>query len=962
MKIMLSGGVKTENILAAIGKKFASTGDQFIIEKFMDTVNSVFQRGEYYDKALITDQSITKEFTIKDEAEIRRRVNNFAIECSKRPRKALYVFLVQSELMANIVHEEILPIINFSAVVYKQPPYSVAFFNMLITEDVKQLPADIVYKPAPVVGEVDEVDDFDDVEDEDNVVINEGPDDFGANLFVNTDDADEFDDSDFEDDDDAEFGDESDFENTVVEDNHNIEGFDDDDDNFDSDFDDNSEFDSDFDDTTFEDDNTAFEYDDVALDDDNVTLEDDGTTLEDDGVAFENDDTPFEDEDVALEDDGAAFEDDGAAFEDDGAAFEDDGAAFEDDGAAFDDNEDSGGAVNESTDFDEQGFNDTGDAEQFDENYNDETFDNGDNIDYSNTVDTGDYDTNEFNGSSDTASSYEYDDTEQGVNDDYVDTSGAYEDSVVGHIEGFDDDDTDMEDQSVNYDDASMENDGTYSGDIGVSEENNIGEVQGMDNNNGYIPGFDDDDYDTDVVNDNQGYDDFSDEFNNQQAQNIRDSSVMNDSYDVSNMGFDDSDYGYDQGNADANMQQGQDPGYQDAFNPADYEQANMAANAAAAGAMAAALGGTGPVQPPVNVGGQKKGKGLGILNKIGKKRKPEAQAVNMGVNNTQQQQMMQQQQMQQQMLGGTQQVQQQQMQNSGATVGYNKKMIDPNKVRNNLRPFAARGNAIVVTGFGGCGTSTVAYNLANIVNQLGYTALLIDCDVKGRTQNYISRVNYESMDTDGANLMSAVNSSTGLNNQVSILKSGFHLLTMGIGADIGSVDKLLHRDKLNRFINNCKASHEFVIYDIPFEDATNFFSEVTYAADNIVCVTDMSTWGITKMMLGICNVPSEDMQDALFNRAQIVFNKERGNGIQKLFGQRVTSVTQLMQTVDKQVYDLIGDDPGFYFDHLTVSGIIKDDPAIENCWFENVQYSDTKRGQGIFLELLNSIVLRGKA
>ena len=97
------------------------------------------------------------------------------------------------------------------------------------------------------------------------------------------------------------------------------------------------------------------------------------------------------------------------------------------------------------------------------------------------------------------------------------------------------------------------------------------------------------------------------------------------------------------------------------------------------------------------------------------------------------------------------------------------------------LIPFSKRGTSICVTGFGGSGTSTIAYNLANIICQLGFTVLLVDLDVNGRTQNYIAKPCYEGMETDGANLRAAINSSTGISSQVSLVKVGFHLLTMGI-------------------------------------------------------------------------------------------------------------------------------------------------------------------------------------
>ena len=55
---------------------------------------------------------------------------------------------------------------------------------------------------------------------------------------------------------------------------------------------------------------------------------------------------------------------------------------------------------------------------------------------------------------------------------------------------------------------------------------------------------------------------------------------------------------------------------------------------------------------------------------------------------------------------------------------GNDNNKVDVNYIKQQLRPFASRGNSIVVTGCGGCGTSTVAYNLANIINQLGYCAI----------------------------------------------------------------------------------------------------------------------------------------------------------------------------------------------------------------------------------------------
>ena len=282
---------------------------------------------------------------------------------------------------------------------------------------------------------------------------------------------------------------------------------------------------------------------------------------------------------------------------------------------------------------------------------------------------------------------------------------------------------------------------------------------------------------------------------------------------------------------------------------------------------------------------------------------------------------------------------------------------VNIDKVTESLRPFAVRGNAIVVTGCGGCGTSTVAYSLANVISQLGYEVLLVDMDTEGRTQNYISKDNYESMEPDGANLMSAVNSSTGITTHISMVKQCFRLLTMGLGNDTAPVEELLHKEKIGRFCNLCKSSHNFVIYDIPFHSATGFLSDITYMADNLVLVTDASNWGVTKTMLQVTNIASDEMLDTIFSRAQLVFNKYRN--LNKVLGKKVKTAVDITKVMDQKVLDLTGDDVGFHFEDMHIAGIINDDPNFETGWFDTVQYSDTKKGQEIFIELLERIVLK---
>ena len=850
MKVLLSGGVKTDNILMAIQKKFLSSGDEFIVEKFIDDVGSIYARGDYFDKAIITEQSITREGSITDENEIRQRINNFAIENSRRQRKALFVFLTQREEMANIIYEEILPILNFSSVVYKHPPYSVQFFVTLVLKDVKQLPEDIVFKPAAITSDIEYSHDLVEEEETENTIQSE----VAANALFNQ----------------SMNNINSDFNsNTDSEDLGMPDGF--------------------FDELDELDDSTTNEYDNQQGSDTSYEEFSDSNTNYDNSYNEYEDNYSFDEAEVTSDENLNTSISNG-----------------------YTDNysEENLGENNISEEFD----TDSNKPEYSDTNSEYESFDNTDGQDISETYtehndetnDVEDSNVNDYTGSDEDNMSQQYNDDRNNNN--------QYDDNMSSNfLPGFDEDD---------YSDDENQQD-LYSG--YTEETDNLSQGNGMNNNTDFSDdafGFDDNDYQQEEVNNahpvnsQSGAFGFNDndyqqgEFNNAHPVNNQsgafdqpgmydDSNGQSNNFGA-NIGFDQSDY------------------VQDADNRINNPIDNSAQMNNVPGGFAT---------PAKGLLGKAKffGKKTQVTKKFGGNNN--ANVVN----------------------------------DNGANISNEsingKQTANVNKVRNNIKAFAARGNSIVVTGCGGCGTSTIAYNLANIICQLGYTVLLVDMDTDGRTQNYISRVNYESMESDGANLMAAVNSSTGLNNQMSVVKQGFHLLTMGIGADVAPVEELLHKEKLGRFINMAKVQHNFVIYDIPFNKATTFLSDVTYGCDNIVLAVDSSNWGITKMMLNVCNIASEDMQDTIFNRAQVVFNRYRN--LNKVFGKKIRTASDIMKVVDDKVLDLIGDDPGFYFQKLTISGIINDDPAMEDGWFENVQYSDTRKGQNVFLELLQNIVLK---
>lgn len=283
--------------------------------------------------------------------------------------------------------------------------------------------------------------------------------------------------------------------------------------------------------------------------------------------------------------------------------------------------------------------------------------------------------------------------------------------------------------------------------------------------------------------------------------------------------------------------------------------------------------------------------------------------------------------------------------------------VIDNAQLKASLDAIAARGNSMVLTGCGGCGVSTIAYNLANVIYHLGYTVLLVDMDTIGRTQHYISKDNYDSTDAHSNNLVEAFSTTTGIDAHVGIAREGFRILTIGIGSDVISLDRFLKDNRIARFVNMTRSNYNFVIYDIPFKDAVGVAGEITAMADNVVFVIDSSNWGITKSMLQLSNIESDDMEDIIFNKMQIVYNKFRG--IKKVMGKRVKSIEDIAKVIDDKIFELSGLNTGYYFQSISVSGVIKYDESFENGWYNTEQYSDSPKGQQEFIKLLYNILLK---
>ena len=804
MRILLSCGANSATVLDAIQRKFESSGDEIFTVNYIEDIAGIFPLGNYFDKAIITDKSITRDFEEQDEDIVRHKLNDFANTSAARNRQEEYIFLNGGNELANIIYEETFSIQQSSAIVIKEPPYGVKFIASLMIYDKSQIPDEIKFHPSNITY-TDEQSLADDTDLQEESLETTDP-AFTPRTVASFDNMGDIDDS--------------------VNDNQRLS-------------------------------------DDLGLDD--------GTAPEDtynngfDSVDGLGDDFGGDNfgEEFGGDDFGGDF-----GGDDLGDEF---GGDFGGDTENFGDDVDSWGADAESgddtvinSDVQQNNFEPSGDLPDYTEPNTFEeqgNFGDTDNFGGDNSFN----DDNSFGG-------YDFNDNNFGDNN-FGDnnTPGAFGD-------------TSSIDNQNTFEDTN--NNGYYNDQDQFNTDNNsCNEQQFVDNNennNGmYIDG-------SDYYDPSQQYQD-----NEQQ-------------YQGDNQYTDNSDY-VENNQYTPDNQQYQGDNTEPAIGYIDDDYNNNCQN------------------NQNNPGS--------IINDDDYYREDEQNS-----QNGNQQQMFNQQYNEQNNANVNQQV-----------------IMNDRQIIEDLRTPAARGHSICVTGCGGCGTSTIAYNMANALANLGYTVLLVDFDTVNRTQSYISIDNYNSMNPDGANLMAAVNSSQGINTQVTVAKRGLHLLTMGMGGDVASPEETFNKDKITRFINLVKPTHNFVIYDVPFDDATGFLADVVYLADELVLVTEMSTHGIIKTMLKVCNVASQEMQDTLFSKSQIIFNKYRG--LNKLLGKKIKVANDITKIMDDKVKELCGQDSGLYFSDMRIAGIINDDPDFEYGWFESVQYSDTAKGKQIFNSIVDNVV-----
>lgn len=274
------------------------------------------------------------------------------------------------------------------------------------------------------------------------------------------------------------------------------------------------------------------------------------------------------------------------------------------------------------------------------------------------------------------------------------------------------------------------------------------------------------------------------------------------------------------------------------------------------------------------------------------------------------------------------------------------------------LDTFAARTTAIMFIGCGGSGNSTIAYNMANLIASLNYKVLIVDLDTVNRAQGYITKESYDSMEVASAPLRQALASARGMGN-VSVVRPALHLLSLGMGGEPMDLTSVLTTSRMLAFSQMAKQQYKFVIYDVPFQVATSTAKDMLAVADNIVLTVAANNWGVNKLLLNVCNIENEETQAIIFERGQLLFNRD--DNAPKILGRKAKNTNDITIGMDFKVHELTGQDTDLYFQRMHCCGLIPEDHnhLFESGWCEAKQYTDYPNGRNLFAQILLSTLLK---
>lgn len=111
------------------------------------------------------------------------------------------------------------------------------------------------------------------------------------------------------------------------------------------------------------------------------------------------------------------------------------------------------------------------------------------------------------------------------------------------------------------------------------------------------------------------------------------------------------------------------------------------------------------------------------------------------------------------------------------------------------------------------------------------------------------------------------------------IVREGLNLITTGLAVDFEELNAIVRDERmLQNFIYGAKAAYNFVIFDVKFLDATGYLKELVLNADSLVLNVKPTNKGLIEFMLKMANIDDIRVREDMFRRSGIIFNMATNN------------------------------------------------------------------------------------
>jgi len=285
---------------------------------------------------------------------------------------------------------------------------------------------------------------------------------------------------------------------------------------------------------------------------------------------------------------------------------------------------------------------------------------------------------------------------------------------------------------------------------------------------------------------------------------------------------------------------------------------------------------------------------------------------------------------------------------------------INDKRFKNTLDQVAKRGNLLVVSGLQGSGTSTLAANIASTLNRIGYKVIIIDLDTETKSQHYMSKDSFNSLNMDSDNLKTALQQDlANIYSYITLIRRDFHLLGTGIACEPYKIDDIANIDKVVKMIELLKKEYNFIICDIPLKVLITSLADLITRANDVILNIDGGTYGILDTINILCNADSELTLETIFSdKTNVVFNKCRGT---KKVLDKVINVNsrKALEVIDKLVADFAGCEIDYKFNDMRPVGSISLSPEFESFVNAKEQWCDTPKGKEIILQIIKNIMVK---